>query len=77
MVVRPWCDLECRRFAGRPSGSLEVVVLADGIAGVESDGGFVSDFGPGDYFGEIAVVVLVRARNFRPSLRVREPCRSG
>jgi CRP-like cAMP-binding protein len=93
---------------------------------VESEGEFVPELGPGDYFGEIAVVtgarrnasrrhadtcrllvffnapafraplsraraaaaksrrraaarvaVLVRARNFRPSLRVREPCRSG
>jgi Cyclic nucleotide-binding domain len=93
---------------------------------VESDGELVSELGPGDYFGEIAlvtgarrtasittrtparllvfnapafrallsraprppqgglegrsparVVVLVRARNFRPPLRVREPRRSG
>lgn len=34
----------------------EFVVLAEGVADVESDGAIVSTLGPGDYFGEIALV---------------------
>lgn len=34
----------------------EFVVLAEGIADVESDGKLVNTLGPGDFFGEIALV---------------------
>lgn len=34
----------------------EFVVLAEGIADVERDGEVVNTLGPGDYFGEIALV---------------------
>ncbi|MDE3025132.1 MAG: cyclic nucleotide-binding domain-containing protein [Acidobacteriota bacterium] len=34
----------------------EFVVLAEGIADVERDGEVVATLGPGDYFGEIALV---------------------
>jgi CRP-like cAMP-binding protein len=34
----------------------EFVVLAEGIADVESDGELVNTLGPGDYFGEISLV---------------------
>jgi CRP-like cAMP-binding protein len=34
----------------------EFVVLAEGIADVESDGERVNELGPGDYLGEIALV---------------------
>lgn len=34
----------------------EFVVLADGIADVESDGRVVNTLGPGDFFGEISLV---------------------
>ena len=34
----------------------EFVVLADGIADVESDGELVNTLGPGDFFGEISLV---------------------
>ncbi|MGH2972472.1 MAG: cyclic nucleotide-binding domain-containing protein [Gaiellaceae bacterium] len=34
----------------------EFVVLADGIADVEQDGQIVNKLGPGDFFGEIALV---------------------
>lgn len=34
----------------------EFVLLAEGVADVESDGTRVNELGPGDYFGEIALV---------------------
>ena len=34
----------------------EFVLLAEGVADVESDGELVGELGPGDYFGEIALV---------------------
>lgn len=34
----------------------EFVVLAEGVADVESDGAIVGTLGPGDYLGEIALV---------------------
>ena len=65
------CDPGATSNAG--GSRLEVVVLADGIAGGESDGGeFVSEFGPGDYLGEIAVVTGARRS---ASVTTRTPAR--
>jgi CRP-like cAMP-binding protein len=47
---------EGRTLTQEGSTGKEFVVLAEGIADVESDGELVNTLGPGDYFGEISLV---------------------
>src|ERR1700757_487496 len=50
-------DLPAGRALTREGGrGREFVVLAEGIADVEQDGERVNTLGPGDFFGEIALV---------------------
>lgn len=50
----------------------EFVVLAEGIADVESNGELVNELGPGDFFGEIA---LVTGERRTATVRTRTPAR--